>query len=164
MPYYLPLRRKSCLGGRLLELECEHQNSYLIHPRHLRCWLEELSDYFIPQNGIYLSLPLMINEMRWSHFQVLLLLQEEFMEVEVQLVEGSVELAIQSGEGPSEPKILAWRRQSEPTLNFRPLLLGLCLKRCRTEARSPRLDEWPVVVHPRSQKSLTSEGSWKLER
>ena len=81
------------------------------------------------------------------------------MEAEVQLVEGSVELAIQLREGPSEPKILAWRRQSKPTLNFRPLLLGLCLKRCRTEARSPRLDEWPVVVRPHSQKSLTLEGS-----
>ena len=45
--------------------------------------------------------------MKRSPLQVLLLLQEEFMEVEVQLVEGSVELAIQPRKGPSKPKILA---------------------------------------------------------
>ena len=81
------------------------------------------------------------------------------MEAEVQLVEGSVELAIQPGEGPLEPKILAWRRQSEPTLNFRPLLLGLRLRKYGTEARSPRLDKQPAAIRPQSQKSLTSEGS-----
>ena len=97
--------------------------------------------------------------MRRSPLQVLLLLQEEFVEVEVQLVEDSMELAIQLGEGPSEPKILAWRHQSEPTLNFRPLLLALRLGKCGIEARSPRLDEQPAIVHPHSQKSLTSKDS-----
>ena len=65
---------------------------------------------FLPQNGIYLSPPLMINEMRRSPLQLLLLLQEKFVEAKVQLVEGFMELAIQPREGPSEPKILAWRR------------------------------------------------------
>ena len=101
----------------------------------------------------------MINEMRRSPLQVLLLLQEEFVEAEVQLVEGFMELAVQPGESPSEPKILALKSQSEPTLNFRPLLLGLCPGKYGAEACSPRLDERPTAVHPHSQKSLTSEGS-----
>ena len=81
----------------------------------------------------------MINEMRRSPLQVLLQLQEEFVEAEVQLVEGCVELAVQLEEGPFKPKILAWRHQSEPTLNSRPLLLGLRLGKYETKARSPRL-------------------------
>ena len=49
------------------------------------------------------------------------------MEVEVQLVEGSVELAVELEEDPFKPKILAWKRQSEPILNSWLLLLGLRL-------------------------------------
>ena len=101
----------------------------------------------------------MIKKMRQSPLQVLLLLPEEFVEAEVQLVEGSMELVVQPGEGPSKTKILAWRHQSEPTLNFRPLLLGLRPGKCGTDACSPRIDEWPSTVHPHSQKSLTSKGS-----
>ena len=78
------------------------------------------------------------------------------------LVEGFVELAIRLWEGPFEPKILAWRRQSEPTLNFQPLLLGLCLERCKTEAHNPRLNEQPqlsVLAHKnlRPQKIVESQ-------
>ena len=77
----------------------------------------------------------------------------------VQLVEGFVELARQPGEDPFKPKILAWKRQSELTLNFRPLLLGLHLGRCGTGARNPRLGGRLTIVRSRSQKSLTSEGN-----
>ena len=81
------------------------------------------------------------------------------MVAEVQLVEGSVELAVQLEEGPFKPKILAWRHQSEPTLNSRPLLLGLRLGKYGTKARSPRLEELPATIRPHSQISLTSRGS-----
>ena len=44
--------------------------------------------------------------MRQPPLQVLLQRREQLMEVEVQLVEGFVELAVELGEDPSEPKIL----------------------------------------------------------
>jgi len=52
----------------------------------------------------------MIDEMRQSPLKEMLLLQEDFMESVVQLVEGFMEFAREPGEDPFEPKILAWRR------------------------------------------------------
>ena len=64
-------------------------------------------DFSLPQNETCLSLPLVIDKMRQPPLQVLLQLQFELIEVKLQLVEGSVALAVELGEDPSEPKILA---------------------------------------------------------
>ena len=84
----------------------EYRNFCLIHPRCSKYKSEELSDFSLPQNETCLSLPLVIDEMRQPPLQVLLQRREQLMEVEVQLVEGFVELAVELGEDPSEPKIL----------------------------------------------------------
>ena len=49
--------------------------------------------------------------------RVLLQRQEKLVEVGVQLEEGSIELTVELEEDPSEPKILALKRQSGPILN-----------------------------------------------
>ena len=78
-------------------------------------------DSLPPQNGIYLSPPLMIDEMRQSFSRVLLLLQEESVEVAVQLVEESMEWGMQLVEDHLMLRSLATKRQFEPTLDH-PLL------------------------------------------
>ena len=137
----------------------EYRNFCLIHPRCPRYKLEELSDFSLPQNETCLSPPLVINEMRQPPLQVLLQRQEELVEVEVQLVEGSVVLAAELGEDPSEPKIMAWKRQSKPILNSRLLSLGLRLEKYGAEACNPRLEELLTTVRPHSQISPISRGS-----
>ena len=72
------------------------------------------------------------------------------MEVEVQLVEGSVVLAAELGEDPSKPKIMAWKCQSKPILNSQLLSRGLHLEKYGTKARCPRLEELLVTVRPHS--------------
>ena len=91
----------------------------------------------------------MINEMRQSYLQEMLLLQEDSMEAVVQLEESFVELARQLEEDPFEPKILAWKHRFELALNSRPLLLGLRPGRCGIEARYPRLGEQLAIARPR---------------
>ena len=86
---------------RLLNMECEYRNFYLIHPWHPKCKSKELLDFSLPQNETCLSPPLVINEMRQPPLWVLRQCQEELVEAEVQLVEGSIELAAELGEDPS---------------------------------------------------------------
>ena len=97
--------------------------------------------------------------MRQPPLRVLLQRQEELVKVEVQLVEGSVVLAAELGEDPSEPKIMAWKRQSKPILNSRLLSLGLRLEKYGAEACNPRLEELLATVRPHSQISPISRGS-----
>ena len=78
-------------------------------------------DSLPPQNGIYLSHPLMIDEMRQSLPRVLLLLQEESVEVAVQLVEESMEWGVQLVEDHLALRSLAAKHQFEPILDH-PLL------------------------------------------
>ena len=140
-------------------MDCEYRNFCLIHPWRLKCKSEELLDFSLPQNETCLSSPLVINEMRQPPLQVLLQRQEQLVEVEVQLVEGSVVLAAELGEDPYEPKFMAWKRQSKPILNSRLLSLGLRLEKYGVEARSPRLEELLATVRPHSQISPISRGS-----
>ena len=90
----------------------------------------------------------MKDEMRQSSLEEVPLLRGGFVEAVVQPVEGFVELARRPGEDPFQPKILAWKCQSELTLNSRPLLLGLRPRRCRIEAPNPRLGEGLAIVRP----------------
>ena len=161
MPCYLPLH-PSRLGMRLLNMDCEYRNFYLIHPWRPKCKLEELSNFSLPQNETCLSPPLVIDEMRQLLLQVLLQRQEELIEVEVQLVEDFVELATKLGENPFEPNILAWKHQYKPILNSQILLLGLCLEKYGTEACSSRLEELLATVRPHSQISMILRGSESL--
>ena len=78
-------------------------------------------DSLLPQNGIYLSPPLVIDVMRQSPPQVLPLLQEESVEVVVQLVKESMELVVQLVEDRLGLRSLAVKCQFEPTLDH-PLL------------------------------------------
>ena len=81
------------------------------------------------------------------------------MEVGVQLEKDSVELAVVLEEDPSEPKILALKRQSGSILNSQLLWLSLCLGKYETEVRSPKLKELLATARPRSQIFLTLKGS-----
>ena len=146
-------------GRAIIKYGFEYRNFCLIHPRRPKCKSEELLDFSLPKNETCLSPPLVINEMRQPPLRVLLQRQKELVEVEVQLVEGSVVLAAELGEDPSEPKIMAWKRQSKPILNSRLLSLGLRLEKYGAEARSPRLEELLAIVRPHSQISLISRGS-----
>ena len=137
----------------------EYWNFYLIHPWRPKYKSEEFSNFSLPQSETCLSLPLVIDEMRQPPLQVLLQRQEQLVEVEMQLVEGFEKLAAKLGEDPSEPKILAWKRQSKPILNSRLLFLGLRLGKYGIEAHSPRLEELLTTVRPCSLIFLISGGS-----
>ena len=157
-PYYLPLRSNR-LGMQVSRMGYEHRSFCLIYPRRPKCRLEELLDLALPQSETCLSPPLTIDEMRPPPLQVLLQRPEELVEVGVQLEEDSVELAAELEEDPSEPKILALKRQSRAILNSQLLWLGLRHGKYGTEVHSPRLKELLTTVRPCSQIFLTLKGS-----
>ena len=80
-----------------------------------------LSDFALPRSETYLSTPLAIDEISPPPLQVLLQQLEELAEEGVQLEGDFAKLVAELEEDPSEPKILALKRQSGPILDSQPL-------------------------------------------